>query len=89
LGDKLSAVSDANGTVYVWKTTGATTTYVGSVPIPGAGFWTGTGRAGLQLPTNARVDDFAAGTTLPIAAPTAIALGDASASYLFIPFVSR
>ncbi len=44
LGDTLSAVSDANGTVYVWKTTGATTTYVGSVPIPGAGFWTGAGR---------------------------------------------
>ena len=29
-GDTLSAVADATGTVFVWKTTGATTTFVGS-----------------------------------------------------------
>jgi hypothetical protein len=63
-GDVLSAVADATGTVYVWKTSGVTTTFVGSVTIPGAGFWTGSGRIGLQLPVTARVDNFS-GATLP------------------------
>jgi uncharacterized repeat protein (TIGR01451 family) len=61
-GDTLSAVADATGTVYVYKTSGAVTTLVGMVTIPGAGFWTGAGRIGLQLPTNARVDNFSGGT---------------------------
>jgi len=61
-GDTFSAVADATGTVYVYKTSGAVTTLVGMVTIPGAGFWTGAGRIGLQLPTNARVDNFSGGT---------------------------
>jgi uncharacterized repeat protein (TIGR01451 family) len=61
-GNTLSAAVDATGTVSVWKTAGAVTTYIGSVTIPGAGFWTGTGRVGVMLPTNARIDDFRGGT---------------------------
>lgn len=66
-GDTLSAQADATGNVYVWKTTAAVTTLVGSVAIPtsGTGAWTqGTagGRMGLMLPTNARVDNFSGGT---------------------------
>jgi hypothetical protein len=63
-GDTLSAVALETGTVNVYKTSGTTTTVVGSVTIPGAGFWTGTGRIGLLLPSSARVDDFK-GQTLP------------------------
>lgn len=68
IGDTLSAVADATGNVYVWKTTAAAvTTFVGSVAIPtsGTGAWTqGTagGRIGLMLPTTARVDNFSGGT---------------------------
>ena len=61
-GDTLSAVAYADGTVNVYKTSGATTTEIGSVTIPGAGFWTGTGRIGIQLPGGARIDNFAGGT---------------------------
>jgi len=68
-GDTLSAVADATGTVYVWKTAGATTTFLGSVALPTTGnvasntgnFVTGTGRIGILLPQNARVDNFAGG----------------------------
>ncbi len=66
--DTLSAVADATGNVYVWRTTAAAvTTFVGSVAIPttGAGAWTqGTvgGRIGIMLPTNARADNFSGGT---------------------------
>jgi len=68
-GDTLSAMADATGLVAVWKTSGATTTFLGSVTIPtsGTGAWTqgtGGGRIGLMLPTNARVDNFS-GATLP------------------------
>jgi uncharacterized repeat protein (TIGR01451 family) len=69
VGDTLSATADATGTVAVWKTSGATITFLGSVTIPtsGAGSWTqgaGGGRIGLNLPTGARVDNFS-GATLP------------------------
>jgi hypothetical protein len=37
---------------------------VGTVTIPGAGFWTGNGRIGVLLPTNARIDNFR-GATVP------------------------
>ena len=60
-GDTFSAIAIADGTVFVYKTSGATTTLIGSVTIPGAGFWTGTGRIGMQLPTGARVDNFSGG----------------------------
>ncbi len=61
-GDTLSAVALDTGVVNVFKTTGVTTTLVGTATIPGAGFWTGSGRIGIQLPTNARIDNFAGGT---------------------------
>jgi hypothetical protein len=60
----MSAVALADGTVNVFKTSGATTTLVGTVTIPGAGFWTGTGRIGVLLPTNARIENFS-GATVP------------------------
>jgi hypothetical protein len=68
-GDTLTAQAEANGTVSVWKTSGATTTFLGSVSIPtsGSGAWTqgtGGGRIGMQLPAGARVDNFA-GATVP------------------------
>ncbi len=62
-GDIMTARVDATGTVFVWKTTGGTDTYLGSVAITPNTGWTGTGRIGIQLPTNGRVDDFAGGTT--------------------------
>ena len=64
-GDTLTAVADVAGTVTVWKTSGATTTLVGSASIPTTGstaFVTGTGRIGMQLPSGARVDNFSGGT---------------------------
>ena len=69
-GDVLTAQADATGTVSVWKTTGATTTFVGQVAIPtsGTGAWTqgtGGGRMGLLLPVGGRVDNFAGGTVVP------------------------
>ncbi len=67
IGDTLTAVALETGTVNVWKTSGATTTLVGTVTIPttGAGAWTfgtGGGRIGIQLPADARVDNFSGGT---------------------------
>ncbi|MGC2193987.1 MAG: Ig-like domain-containing protein [Terriglobales bacterium] len=62
-GDTLTARVDATGAVFVWKTSGGADTYLGSVTITPNTGWTGTGRIGLQLPTNGRVDDFAGGTT--------------------------
>jgi hypothetical protein len=61
LGDTLTAVANIDGSVDVWKTTAANvTTYVGrSAPVAA---FAGTGRIGIQLPTNARIDDFAGGT---------------------------
>ncbi len=63
----LSAVARADGSVAVFKTVGTTTTLVGSVIIPttGVGAWTqgaSGGRIGMQLPSGARVDNFAGGT---------------------------
>jgi uncharacterized repeat protein (TIGR01451 family) len=58
--DTLTVMVDASGNVYAWRTSGATTTYLGSVTP--AGTWTGTGRIGMQLPSGARVDNFNGGT---------------------------
>jgi hypothetical protein len=58
-GNVLEALIDASGTVYVWKVAGTTTTFIGSAST-GTGF-TGGGRVGIQLPSGARVDDFAGG----------------------------
>ena len=66
VGDRLTAMADASGTVYAWKTTAANvTTFLGQATA-GASF-TGTGRAGIRLMPGARVDDFRAGnTTAPV-----------------------
>ena len=66
-GDVLSATAYADGTVNVYKTSGSTTTELGSVVIPtsGSGSWSlgsSGGRIGIQMPTGARVDNFAGGT---------------------------
>jgi uncharacterized repeat protein (TIGR01451 family) len=56
-GDTLSAVVYADGTLNVYKTSGVTTTLLGSVNST----FTGTGRIGIQLPQGQRVDDFKGG----------------------------
>ena len=61
-GNRLTALVTANGTVYVWRTAGATTTLLGSAATTG---FTGTGRIGIALPSGARVDNFAGGTVTP------------------------
>ncbi len=64
--DILTATVSSTGLVSVWRTSGAATTFLGSIQLPttGANAWTvGTGRIGIQLQsTNARVDNFAGGT---------------------------
>lgn len=59
-GDRITAVANADGSVQVWKATGATWSYLGQTG-PSAVF-TGGGRVGMQLPAGARVDDFSAAT---------------------------
>jgi hypothetical protein len=58
-GDTMTAMVDANGTVYVWMTTGAVTALLGSAP---TGFSAVGGQIGMYLPPNARIDNFAGGT---------------------------
>ena len=55
--DKLLAVADATGTVYVWKISGTTATFVGQATTT----FTGGGFIGMHLAQGARVDDFAGG----------------------------
>ena len=55
------------GVVYVWKTSGATTTALGSVTLATTGantgpFVNGSGRFGMLVPAGARVDNFGGGT---------------------------
>jgi hypothetical protein len=67
-GNTMSVVAAPDGTVYVYKTAGSTTTLVGVVSIPtsgGQGSWSpgaGGGRIGVLLPLNARIDNFQGGT---------------------------
>jgi uncharacterized repeat protein (TIGR01451 family) len=67
IGDVLTArvsvvVSPANTIhVDVWKTSGATTTYLGQASFVSPTF-AGTGRVGFALPVGANVDDFKGGT---------------------------
>jgi hypothetical protein len=78
--DTLSAAAYSDGTVNVYKTSGATTTAIGSVTIPtsGADAWTqgaSGGRIGMQLPSGQRVDNFSGGTVAAATPPPAAALG--------------
>jgi hypothetical protein len=59
-GDTLTALANIDGSVDVWKTTGATTTYIGRSA--SVATFAGPGRIGMQLNTGAQVDDFAGGT---------------------------
>jgi uncharacterized repeat protein (TIGR01451 family) len=63
-GDKLGAVVDSTGLVSIYKTTGATTTLVGTrqLPTSGGSTFPGGGRIGMQVPTNGRIDNFSGGT---------------------------
>jgi hypothetical protein len=64
--DTLTAQVDNNGNVYVWKTSGVTTTVLGAVPL-GDTFGSGvTGAIGIYMNGNAaaRVDNFAGGDVL-------------------------
>ncbi|MEZ4866169.1 MAG: choice-of-anchor D domain-containing protein [Caldilineaceae bacterium] len=62
-GDTLTAQVDGSGNVFVWKTSGATTTYLGQAAAGGS--FTGTGRIGMHLARGARVDNFSGGTVAP------------------------
>jgi hypothetical protein len=65
-GNTLTAIAYADGTLWVWKTAGTTVTFLGSVQLPSNALWTtGGGRIGIQLPNNARVDDFRGGMIAP------------------------
>jgi hypothetical protein len=65
-GDSLGASCDAAGNVTVWKLdAGGAVTVLGQASLPVTGttaFVAGGGRAGIQLPTGASVDDFRAAT---------------------------
>lgn len=66
-GDRMTALADATGVVAVWRTRGAVNTYIGQAAIPATGplaFVAGSGRIGMQLPPNGRVDDYS-GATVP------------------------
>jgi uncharacterized repeat protein (TIGR01451 family) len=64
--DTLSAMVDANGAAYVWKTTGTTTTYLGALQLPTTGvnaFTLNTGKIGMYMQNSGdRADNFAGGT---------------------------
>jgi hypothetical protein len=64
-GDTMTAMADQNGVVYIWKTSGVTTTFLGSVTLPGNALWSAGGQIGMLLSNNgARVDNFA-GANVP------------------------
>lgn len=60
-GDRLIAQANGDGSVQVWKATGANWSYLGQTPASG---FTAGGRVGMQLPAGARVDNFE-GAALP------------------------
>lgn len=67
-GNTLTALADAEGRVFVWKTAGATTTLLGQIALPTTGanaFTTGGGRIGMRLLSGNRVDNFRGGDVTP------------------------
>jgi hypothetical protein len=62
-GNNLTALVDNNGNVHVWRTVGATVTYLGSAQL-GAAWGTG-GQIGIGLGVGGRIDDFQGGITAP------------------------
>jgi SdrD B-like domain/IPT/TIG domain len=67
-GDTMSAIARADGSVSVFKTTGATTTFLTTKIVAGS-VGTGVGRIGISLPNNVSVDNFRGGA-VPAAGPT-------------------
>ncbi|MEO8357146.1 MAG: multicopper oxidase family protein [Chloroflexota bacterium] len=62
-GNTLTAMVDSTGRVYIWKTSGVTTTLLGSIQLPNNALWTtGSGRIGIQLGIGGRIDNFLGGT---------------------------
>lgn len=62
-GDTLVAQCDAGGTVNVWRVRGGSTSFLGSATLPASSpAGASGGRIGVNLPVNARIDDFAGGT---------------------------
>jgi len=62
--DILTAEVDGTSTaptVYVWRTRGTTTTFLGAVQLDPDPLWTSGGKIGIQVPSNHRVDNFAGG----------------------------
>lgn len=62
--DTLVAQCDANGVVVVWRIRAGVPTLLGTASLPTTGnaaFVGGAGRIGIQLPANARIDDFIGG----------------------------
>jgi hypothetical protein len=60
-GDTMGALVDSAAKVWVWQTSGATTTLVGTVQLPNAAPWNAGGVIGIQLPPGGQVDNFAGG----------------------------
>jgi hypothetical protein len=65
-GNKLGAVIDASGVVSVYKTVGTIVTLVGAVTVPTTGPLafpgaTGTGRIGIRIANDGRIDNFSGG----------------------------
>jgi hypothetical protein len=59
-GDTLTAKANSDGSVDLWKTTAANvTTYIGHTATSA---FTSSGRIGIILPNNARIDNFKGGT---------------------------
>jgi hypothetical protein len=67
-GDTLSAVARSDGSVSVFKTSGATTTFLTTKTVAGS-VGTGVGRTGISLPNNVSADNFRAGA-IPATGPT-------------------
>jgi len=65
VNDIMGATISSTGAVFVWKTSGATTTLLGSVQLPNTAAWTtGGGLIGIQLPPGTEADNFA-GASVP------------------------
>ena len=62
-GDTLTAMVDQTGLVSIWKTSGGSSTLLGTRQLPNVAAWTtGGGRIGVQMPgLGARIDNFAGG----------------------------
>jgi uncharacterized repeat protein (TIGR01451 family) len=58
-GQRLGVLVDGTGLVWIYRTTGATTTLLGTRQLPTS--FVGGGRIGMQLPSTGRLDNFSGG----------------------------